>query len=201
MAHFHAAGTIASDIVRRETGKGVIASFRLASGVPGQSQHWITVETRGRVAGSLNAHGQLGRGISVAGRLVHNAWRDKATGAARSKLSVAAMDIDLLGLDPHPSTLGTPNHVVANGRLTAHPEQHGDEQLSFTIVSGQANAKTGKLWLPVEAWGRTLSTARGLVEGDHVTVAGRLSFRSRPNLDGEKVAGHELSAYSLVAWD
>jgi len=198
MATFHGVGVIADDIVRRETKQGVLATFRLASGATGKGRHWITIETWGHTAGILHTHGHQGRGIAVSGRLTTNTWRDRTTGQQRSNLVVTAADLDFLDPDQNANELDIPNHVLAVGRLTTEPtrDQTG-ERLLFTLTSGQAGAKTGRLWLPVESWGRTLNDASHLRVGDHVAIAGRLTYRTRANSDGEKIAGHELSAYSL----
>ena len=198
MATFHGVGVIADDIIRRETQKGVLATFRLASGATGKGRHWITIEAWGHTAGILHTHGHAGRGVAVSGRLTTNTWRDRTTGDQRSTLVVTAADLDFLDPNQHANELDIPNHVLAVGKLTTQPnrDQTG-ERLLFTLTSGQAGTKTGRLWLPVETWGRTLNDANHLRNGDHVAIAGRLNYRTRPNHDGEKTSGHELSAYSL----
>lgn len=202
MANYHGVGVIADDIIRRETKQGVLATFRLASGAPGRNRHWITIETWGHTAGILHTHGHPGRGVTISGRLTTNTWRDRTTGHQRSVLVVTADDLDFLDPNQNANELDIANHVLAVGKLTTDPtsDQTG-ERLHFTLTSGQAGAKTGRLWLPVESWGRTLNDANNLRGGDHVAVAGRLGYRTRTNSDGKKIAGHELSAHSLSRVD
>ena len=64
MAYFHATGVIATDLVRRETKRGVLASFRLVTATPGTGKLWITAEAWGHTAGILNTHGTAGRGVA-----------------------------------------------------------------------------------------------------------------------------------------
>jgi single-stranded DNA-binding protein len=200
MATFHGAGFIAGDIIRRETKQGVLATFRLASGAPGKGRHWITIKAWGHTAGILHTHGQPGRGIAVSGRLTSNTWRDQTTSEQRTTLVVTAADLDFLDPNQDASELNIPNHVLAVGKLTAEPTRNQTgEQVLFTLTCGQAGTKTGRLWLPVESWGRTLNDAGKLRRGDHVAIAGRLAYRTRPTIEGEKTSGHELSAYSLSA--
>ncbi len=198
MAYFQAVGVIATDLIRRETRGGVLASFRLRSGAPGRGQLWITVEAWGNTAGILHTHASTGRGVTVSGRLTYNSWRDHATGDNRSSLVVTAADFDFLGPDHDPTSLELANQVVAVGRINDDPriDEAGARAL-FTLTSGRAGSKTGRLWLPVEAWGRTLETAQALRKRDHVAVTGRLTYRTRADTDGVKTTRHELSAYTL----
>lgn len=199
MAHFHAVGTIATDLVRRETKRGVLASFRLATTVHGTSKLWITAEAWGHTAGILNTHGTVGRGVALSGRLTYNSWRDRNTNAKKSSLVVTIDDLDFLDHDIDPATLTTPNHVIAVGKVTTDPapDTSGD-RLLFEIASGQAGAKTGRLWLTAESWGRTLDTARQLRSGDIVAVAGPIGYRSRPDHDGEKISRYEVAVTTLA---
>ncbi len=198
MAHFQAIGVIATDLVRRETKNGVLASFRLQTGTPGRGQLWITVEAWGHTAGVLHTHASTGRGVAIAGRLTSKSWRDRSSGEKRSTLVVTASDFDFIepGLDT--TQLGIANQVTAFGRVDSPPvfDSTGGRAL-FTLVSGSAGSKTGRLWLPVEAWGRTVERSRDLRSGDHVAVTGRLNYQSRPDANGEKTGAHELSAYAL----
>lgn len=199
MASFHTVGVIATDVVRRETKQGVLSTFRLVSGAIGRGRLWIDVETWGRPAGVLNAHGHTGRGIALTGRLTQKAWRDKTTNQARSRLVVTADNFDLLAPDLR-DDLDIPNHVVASGRVTQVPTSDRTsttEALGFNITCGHAGAKTGRLDLPVRAWGRTLDAARHIAKGDDVAVAGRLSYQP-----DNQTRGHGrfyLSLYNIAA--
>ena len=89
MTQFLGSGTIASDIVRKETRNGVVASFRLRSGPNGHGQLWIDVEAWGHLAGTIHQHGHLDRSVIVAGRLIQKTWLDGATGEARHRYVIS----------------------------------------------------------------------------------------------------------------
>ena len=198
MAYFQAVGTIATDIIRKETSKGILASFRLKSGTPGRGQLWITVETWGHTAGVLNTHATLGRGIIVSGRLKQNVWSDPSTGQRKTRVLVVAHDLDFCDSRLDLSAVPVANQVTALGRVETAPRpDHTGGRLLFNIVSGNSGTKTGRLCLQVEAWGKNLPAARKLHSGDHATVGGRLGYRTRPTIQGEEIRGYELSAYTL----
>ncbi len=202
MTSFHSVGVIASDIIRRETTNGVLATFRLATGQFGHGRLWIDVEAWGNTAGVLNAHGSTGRGIAIAGRLTHKSWRDRQTGEQRERLVATATDFDFLDPSLDAAEIDVANHVLGTGKLESAPtiDRAGSKaRVTFTIASGQAGTKTGRLWLPVDAWGRTADTATDLRKGQVVAFGGRLSYRFRADENGEKVGGYSLSAYSLAS--
>jgi len=200
MSSIHAIGVIATDLVRKETRQGVLTTFRFASGLPGRGQLWIDVETWGHAAGVLNAHGNTGRGIALAGRITQKSWRDRNTGQARSRLVITSEDFDFL--DPaDKGQVDIPNHVMITGQLASNPQNDPtatSDALGFAIATGKAGSKTGRLLLAAEAWGRTLDPAKGLRKGTHVAASGRLSYRTRPNPEtGEKQGQFYLSIYNL----
>ena len=200
MAYFQAVGTIATDIIRKETRKGILASFRLKSGTPGRGQLWITVETWGHTAGVLNTHASVGRGIIVSGRLKQNIWSDTTTSQRKTRLVVVAHNLDFCDPNHDITSVSLVNQVTAVGRVKAAPRpDHTGDRLLFNIISGQAGAKTGRLCLQVEARGQNMTVARQLRPGVHVAVGGRLGYRTRPTPHGEKKSGYELAAYTLAA--
>jgi hypothetical protein len=152
MTHFLGAGTIASDIVRKETRNGVLATFRLRSGAKGRGQVWIDVEAWGHLAGTVHQHGRSNRPVIVAGRLTQKTWHDRDTGEARHRYVITASDIDLL---PDSNEIGLTNTVVAFGTIdtppTTRPAGTGTVT-EFRLAAGRAGSKTGRLWIDIEHW-------------------------------------------------
>lgn len=152
MTHFLGAGSIASDIVRKETRNGVVATFRLRSGQKRRGQVWIDVEAWGHLAGTINQHGTPDRPVIVAGRLTQKTWHDRDTGEARGRYVITANDIDLL---PKGDDVELANTVVAFGTVDRPPttRRAGTGTVTeFRLAAGRAGAKTGRLWIDVEHW-------------------------------------------------
>ena len=197
MAHFIATGTMATDLVRRETRKGVLTTFRLAAGQPGRGQVWIDVETWGHLAGTVYHHGTRDQHVIVAGRLTQKSWQDRATGQARRRLVVTAHDVDLLhNVDWTPPIA---NAVIVGGVVdtvpTTQPAGNGTVT-EFIIRSGRAGAKTGRLWLPAEHW--SAETPPTLASRDVITVQGRLAYRT-PSGENTKSNPYYIAASKLEA--
>lgn len=192
MTHFLGSGTIASDVVRKETRNGVVASFRLRSGPKGHGQVWIDVEAWGHLAGTIHQHGSPDRFVIVAGRLTQKTWLDRATGEARDRHVITALDIDLL---PHGhEAVELPNTVVAAGSIGGDPETRPagtGTVTAFRLAAGRAGAKTGRLWIDVEHWHREPLT---IDRRTHAVLVGHLSFgasagtRTRYYIDATQVA-------------
>ena len=199
MALFHATGVIVSDLVRKETSKGVLSSFRMSSGVKGRGQLWVDVEAWGHQAGVLSAHGANGRGVTIAGRLTQRSWRS-SSGQLRSKLVVTVLEFDFFATHLALTHADVQNHVLVNGPITTDPVvDAAADSIMFEVADGKAGTKTGRLWLPVEAWGKTIDTAKQLQKGDHVAAAGRLNYRSTVNPEnGERTGFHYLSAHQVA---
>ncbi len=190
-----AAGTIASDIVRKETRNGVVATFRLCSGAVGHGQVWIDVEAWGNLAGTIHQHGTPGRTVIVGGRLTQKSWQDRKTGEARHRYVVAAADIDLLP-ECHRETKDNEvnNTVIAAGTVAATPtvrEAGSGAVTEFRISSGRAGSKSGRLWIDVEHWHRE---PFAITMKDRVVIGARLAYgrstpadSSRYYLDGRTV--------------
>lgn len=179
MTHFLGAGTIASDIVRKENRNGVVATFRLRSGAKGRGQVWIDVEAWGRLAGTVHQHGHPDRGVIVAGRLTQKNWHDRDTGEARHRYVITANEIDLL---PDGDEIELANAVVAFGTIDTTPSTRpaGTGTVSeFRLATGRAGSKTGRLWIDVEHWHRQPLAIR---RRGNVALAGHLVWRR--SLDG-----------------
>ena len=199
MAHFTGAGVIANDIVRKETRRGILATFRLASGQAGKGQVWIDVEAWGNLAGTIHHHGSEGRGVIVGGRLTQKTWRDRANGASRHRYVITANDIDLLPGDLETTNgIDCPNHVTIAGTVDSAPttRQAGTGTVTeFTLASGRAGTKTGRLWIPVQLWQPEQPTA--LADREFIVITGRLAYRV-PS-DGADGSGIHIRARGAAA--
>lgn len=99
MNHITITGRVQEDPVRKEANGSVLCTFRLASGRTGSKtgRLWIDIETWGTLAGVCYQHLRKGRTIIVAGRLTQKQWADPASGEKRSRLVVAASEVDFVG--------------------------------------------------------------------------------------------------------
>lgn len=205
MAFFMAAGVISNDIVRKETRKGVLTSFRLETGAPLGGKLWIDIECRGHLAGTVARHGTKGRGVAVSGRLTQKTWRDRETGEARSRYVVTALDVDLLpdfwiGEDPYLS-----NRVLltATVNVVDPRREAGDGVVTSVIVSsGRASSKNGRVQLYVEHW-RPKSDPSPVVEAsDSLVASGGLAHRrtDRAHLHGLALVAREFATIHRGAY-
>lgn len=186
MAFFVGAGTIAEEVVRKETRNGVLAVFRLETGAPNDRRLWIDVEAWGQLAGTVAHHGSAGRPVLVSGRLTYKTWRDRESGEARDRLVVTALDVDLLGDEIDQILL--PSTVVAEGTIeTIYPNRPTKKGTvhCFRLASGRAGSKTGRLWIDVEHWVPQDHCALDALTRESVTVAGHLDYRSARRGPGE----------------
>jgi single-strand DNA-binding protein len=71
-------GRIVSEPTRRETRRGVVATFRI--GTDGPTRLWVDVECWGHLAGRCATFLRRGRRIGVNGSLVHDEWTDREGG-------------------------------------------------------------------------------------------------------------------------
>ena len=96
MNHITITGRLASDPTRRETKKGVVCSFRLASGKAGDrgGRVWIDVDTWGNLAGVCYQHLAKGRQVIVSGHLVQPQWVKRDTGEKRESYVVVADGVE-----------------------------------------------------------------------------------------------------------
>lgn len=179
MAFFVGAGTIAEEVVRKETRNGVLAVFRLETGAPNDRRLWIDVEAWGQLAGTVAHHGSAGRSVLVSGRLTYKTWRDRESGEARDRLVVTALDVDLLGDGIDQILL--PSTVIAEGTIeTVYPNRPTKKGTvnCFRLASGRAGSKTGRLWIDVEHWIPSDVRTPDACEHRAVAIVGRLDYRS-----------------------
>jgi single-stranded DNA-binding protein len=71
-------GTLTDNPSRRDTRRGVVATFRLAA--TGTSRLWIDIETWGQPAGRVAQHLAKDRSVAATGTLIHDSWTDQAGG-------------------------------------------------------------------------------------------------------------------------
>jgi len=69
-------GRLHNDPARRETNKGIVATFRLAVDA-NRHRLWIDVETWGQLAGTVHTHLAKGRLVAVTGSLRHTQYTDR----------------------------------------------------------------------------------------------------------------------------
>lgn len=92
-------GRLTGDPARKETGKGVVTTFRIGS--DDSPRVWVDVETWGHLAGTCAAHLGRGRHVAVAGSLAHREWTDGA-GERRERWLVKASTVTFLDPPSHP---------------------------------------------------------------------------------------------------
>ncbi len=185
MAFITAGGTIATEVLRRETRSGVLAAFRLESGQPRGGRLWIDVEAWGHLAGTLARHGEPGRAVIATGRLTQKVW-STTTSTVHRRLVITAVDIEFLRCDWPKSSAGLQNTVAASGLVSTEPTSRlsGDGIVTtFKLAAGRAGSKTGRVWITVEKWTRSHDCP--IRKGDAVGVRGRLAFRPITQDHGE----------------
>ena len=87
------AGRLQADPARRDTPKGVVATFRLAV-TDHKHRLWIDIETWGHLAGTAAAHLSKGRTVGVTGKLRNKPYT--TDGQRRDHWYIAATDIHFL---------------------------------------------------------------------------------------------------------
>jgi single-strand DNA-binding protein len=86
-------GRLVEGPTRRDTHRGVVATFRLA--VDGRPRVWIDVETWGHLAGTVAAYLHARRHVAVTGRLAYTEYHDR-NGHRQSRYHVVAHNVDFL---------------------------------------------------------------------------------------------------------
>jgi single-stranded DNA-binding protein len=86
-------GHLVNDPTRRDTPRGVVATFRLA--VDGRPRLWIDVEVWGHLAGTVNTYLRARRHIAVTGRLAYSEYHDR-DGHKQSRYLVVAHAVGFL---------------------------------------------------------------------------------------------------------
>src|SRR5262245_54507708 len=99
-------GRLIHDPTRRETHRGVVASFRLA--VDGRPRVWIDVEAWGHIAGTVATYLTARRHVAVTGRLGYSEYHDH-NGHKQSRYLVVC---DHLGFLDNPDAFRTENDSV-----------------------------------------------------------------------------------------
>jgi len=92
-------GRLTADPARRETGKGVVTTFRLAS--DSSPRLLIDIECWGHLAGTTAAHLTARRHVAVSGALAHPQWTDRQGGRAERWFIRAAQVTFLDGPEAH----------------------------------------------------------------------------------------------------
>jgi single-stranded DNA-binding protein len=110
-------GRLVHDPTRRDTPRGVVASFRLA--VDGRPRVWINVEAWGHVAGTVATYLRARRHVAVTGRLAHSEYHDH-DGHKQTRYHVVADRIGFLELPTSDGDAGKaapngPDHATSNG--------------------------------------------------------------------------------------
>ena len=118
-------GTLTDNPARRDTKRGVVATFRLAaSGTP---RIWIDIESWGQLAGRVAQYLVKGRSVAVVGNLAHDSWTDQA-GHRRDRWYIRAERITFLDAPPNgdggPGQAGRPDSVTRHdaGTRDSNPE-------------------------------------------------------------------------------
>ncbi len=187
MNQFLAVGTIASDIVRKETRKGVAVTFRLRSGEPGRGQLWVDIEAWGHLAGTIHQHATPDRVAIVGGRLAQRTWQDHKTGDARSRYVIVANDIDLIG-QPNACEASARfrNTMVVAGTTASCPTERSagtGHVTEFKLAAGRAGSKTGRLWIDVEHWHRDAESFSG---HPNLLASGSLAYGRSPSCESPR---------------
>lgn len=93
-------GRLTGDPARRETSKGVVATFRIGS--DDAPRVWVDIETWGHLAGTCAAHLAKGRHVAIVGSLAHREWTNQ-TGDRRERWLVKASTVTFLDRPNQPT--------------------------------------------------------------------------------------------------
>jgi single-strand DNA-binding protein len=110
-------GRLVNDPSRRDTHRGVVATFRLA--VDGRPRMWIDVETWGHLAGTVATYLRARRHVAVTGRLAYHEYHDR-TGHKQAAFRVIADRIEFL---ESPAVGGDTSQPLAGPRATSERDQ------------------------------------------------------------------------------
>jgi single-stranded DNA-binding protein len=108
-------GRLVHDPTRRETHRGVVASFRLA--VDGRPRVWIDVEAWGHLAGTGATYLTARRHVGVTGRLAYTEYHDR-NGHTQASVRVIADRVGFLDL----SSSGDVSTAPVNHTSAAEPD-------------------------------------------------------------------------------
>jgi single-stranded DNA-binding protein len=110
-------GRLVHDPTRRETHRGVVASFRLA--VDGRPRVWIDVEAWGHLAGTVATYLRARRHIGVTGHLAYSEYHDR-NGHKQASFRIVADRIGFLDL---PTFIGDISRDTENGAGESEPDR------------------------------------------------------------------------------
>jgi single-stranded DNA-binding protein len=110
-------GRLIHDPTRRETNRGVVASFRLA--VDGRPRVWIDIEAWGHLAGTVATYLTARRHVAITGRLAQHEYHDQH-GLKLTRYHIVAdrigfLDAPTFSADMNESAPNGPDHTVPNG--------------------------------------------------------------------------------------
>ena len=108
-------GTLTDNPARRDTKRGVVATFRIAA--YSTPRIWIDVESWGQLAGRVAQYLAKGRSVAVVGNLAHDSWTDQ-TGQRRERWYIRAERITFL--DPPPNEPVDASQAGRPERITRH---------------------------------------------------------------------------------
>jgi single-stranded DNA-binding protein len=120
-------GTLSDDPARRETRRGVVATFRFAA--VGTPRIWIAIESWGLLAERVAQSLAQGRAVAVIASLAYDSSTDH-TGLRRERWCVRAQRIT--SLDPAPSDGVDAPHAGRPERITDHDAGTSDTNPSTT---------------------------------------------------------------------
>lgn len=125
-------GRLKGDPARKETGKGVVTTFRIGS--DDSPRVWLDVETWGHLAGTCATHLARGRHVAVVGSLASREWTDQA-GERRQRWLVKASTVTFLDR-PTDRVRGSSPEVTS-------PTMEGDEDHVGACVRGTSEVAPG----------------------------------------------------------
>jgi single-stranded DNA-binding protein len=101
-------GRLVNEPSRRDTHRGVVATFRLA--VDGRPRMWIDVEAWGHLAGTVATYLRARRYVAVTGRLAHDEYHDRE-GCKQTRYKVLVDRLAFLD-GPHDDATPSPANPV-----------------------------------------------------------------------------------------
>ncbi len=132
-------GTLTDNPARRDTKRGIVATFRIAA--IGTPRIWIDIESWGQLAGRVNQYLVKGRMVAIAGNLAYDSWTDQA-GQRRERWYVRAERITFLDAPPT-DTDNADGHVGRADRTSRHDLGMIDESpaiVASTVASTSSPA-------------------------------------------------------------
>ena len=110
--------TLTDNPARRDTKRGIVATFRIAA--TGTPRIWIDIESWGQLAGRVNQYLVKGRTVAIVGNLVHDSWTDQS-GQRRERWYIRAERITFLD-PPRSDPDACEGHVGRADRTSRHDD-------------------------------------------------------------------------------